>query len=296
LTSVIVGLVVVILGAVIQWFQFPQSDPAAARHIFGPVSLIVLIFLAISAYRARKTQPEHFDLLVGAETIIAFGIGCLVISLALALFWISFNPALTSGSLDLARLAPIVWLFGEGLASVAVATLLGMLLRNLEILRFGGSTLTGADAMDSAYDGLATRLDDLKGKIRTAGDALDGLTEVFKTAADKHHSSAGRIEGALTGLAETIAEEGVSFRAEVGKLKKAVVDSMNGVEKITGKMRDAAAGLASEAERGGTALMQMSEQAADFKKSLAEGTRLLDGLAKLIAAVESFIDPHRSKP
>ena len=222
------------------------------------VNVAVLLALWLQAVNLHRRRVPGFDVIVAAETIVAFGIMSLILGLAVALL-----PIVTGiGALDIASpgaLGQLALPFLVGLGTAGVAPFFAMLLRN----------------QSAEDDAIVDPVGDASDLAKAMGALRKELVDVEKTMKSFHETaaSAGRATSNLADVVDT----------ETGRLKIALLEGQSGVRS-----------LGAAAETGSQQVSKLSGETQRLTKASSEAAALLDALAALIAAVERFVAPATS--
>lgn len=248
--------------------------PWATGWIYAAGSVGGLLWLTRAAFVLRRRSAERFDMVVAAEAIIAFGIFSLVLGLVISLNYAT-AAAIELDALTLATLRPLTIPFLEGLSAAAVAPALATILRQYDALAsseegevYGGSPVAGGS-------GFFKRLEQLDERLSSAVDGAERLALACESGAERVESAVAVLAEATSGLGEEIKAEGERFAAAAASGE--------------GELRS----LAQSVAESRTALASLAEETRGLKAAAAEGTTLLNGLARLIDSVERFVKPDR---
>lgn len=225
----------------------------------GPFLIIVngvlLAMLAFAAVRAHEQRAPGFDVIVAAETIVAFGVMSLIFSLAAALAPL-FTGARQLDVNSIKSLQSSALPFLEGLATAGVAPLVAMLVRNLAVEKDALANPTG-DVTD-----LAQALGALTSEVRQAHSAIGELGSAVAAAVRS-----------TTGFAEAVKEEANGLAVALGAAEARV----RSLGEATSGGADQVASLRAELEQ--------------LTTSSTGARTMLDTLAQVIESVERFIAP-----
>jgi hypothetical protein len=242
------------------------GPPALGRFAYAGASLLGLLWLFFSAIRTRRRGVAHFDMIVAAESLIAFGILSLLLGLGLSILILATRfDAGGLGDLGVNELEPLLLPVVEGLAATAVATILANVLRQLDVLRYGEAPVA-PEAIPATPEMLERRLESLAARLDLTSEHLDQLASTFRQGAEDYAASIERLHAATSGLGGQ-------------------------VEAIGQQMRSFSSELAAAGTAGSEAVRELAAESRRFKDAAREGTTLLDGLARLIASVERFVRP-----
>jgi hypothetical protein len=242
------------------------GPPALGRFAYAGASLLGLLWLFFSAIRTRRRGVAHFDMIVAAESLIAFGILSLLLGLGLSILILATRfDAGGLGDLGVNELEPLLLPVVEGLAATAVATILANVLRQLDVLRYGEAPVA-PEEIPATPEMLERRLESLAARLDLTSEHLDQLALTFRQGAEDYAASIERLHAATSGLGGQ-------------------------VEAIGQQMRSFSSELAAAGTAGSEAVRELAAESRRFKDAAREGTTLLDGLARLIASVERFVRP-----
>jgi hypothetical protein len=276
------------VGLAVQYLHYAGSldvPRPLGRSAFAASALLGLLWLFLAALRARRSRAANFDMIVAAESLIAFGILSLLLGLGLGILILATDPGraeLAATRLDIPELEPLLLPVAEGLVATAVATILANLLRQIEVVRYGTETTAAALPQATTPEELGQRLANLSSRLEVATQHLERLALAFRKGAEDYAAAMERLTAATTGVGARVEAEGEALRRaleQAGRHAQAFASELG------------AAGAA-----GSEAMRELAAESRRFRDAAREGTTLLDGLARLIASVERFIRPERERP
>lgn len=232
-----------------------QAITGTGLWILAIVNVACLVMLSTTAVRFHKENRPGFDPVVAAETIVAFGVTSLILSLVSAAY-----PLLTGEALDnifkKEGVMRVATPFLEGLATAGLAPLFAMVLRNrVAELDGAGDAVGDVTSMTRAMAGLTREMENARSGMTELQTALKAASVSTKSLADNVQTEAERLKLVL-------------LEAQ-GELK--------GFSGAAGAGRSEVGGLATET--------------AKLKSSMTDTGVLMDALAKLIESVERFVAP-----
>lgn len=222
------------------------------------VNLACLVYILHVATQMLEKQVEGFDPVVAAETLVAFGIACLVGGLVTILF------VFLTGNMDVAGIKDgnlLAFLpFAEGLLTAGIAPLFAIFLR-LKMAEQEAFVDATGDMV-----GLANATASLTKSLKEAGKAIEAMQTQTTNAST-----------ATAGLASTMKTEADNWGLALHEGQAYI--------KTFAESTRVGAGEVSELARATSAL----------KASTSDVTKLLDELARLVVAVERFVEPRAAK-
>jgi hypothetical protein len=232
-----------------------QFTGAATGPFLIIVNGVLLAMLAFAAVRAHDQRALGFDVIVAAETIVAFGVMSLIFSLTAALAPL-FTGAHQLDVNSLKSLQSAALPFLEGLATAGVAPLVAMLVRNLAVEK---------DALVNPT-----------GEVTDLAQALGALTlEVQQT-----HAAVGELGTAVA----------TAVRATTG-FAEAVKDEANGLAVALGVAEARVRGLGEVTSDGAAQVSSLRVELEQLTASSTSARTMLDTLAQVIESAERFIAP-----
>jgi hypothetical protein len=247
-----IALILVFIGAGANTYQAIARPTSWILLFVNVICIILLSMIAINYYKKRRLG---FDVIVAAETIVAFGVASLIFSLVSAIYPLVMDHGLAN-VLDGNRLIQVATPFLEGLATAGVAPLGAMFLRN--------------------------RVSELDGSVDPVGDA-DGLSRAMNSLTAelvRGHKAAIDLNSSLTDAAVTTKALANVLRAEGDSLQTQLTSLGTQI-----------ASFGTAAKSGHDSLTSFGAAVNSAKTSLTETTRLLNALAELIKSVERFVAP-----
>lgn len=219
------------------------------------VNIGCLIVLSGAAVSYHDNNRPGFDPVVAAETIVAFGVTSLILSLVSAAYPLFVGRAI--GDLfKTGGLGKIATPFLEGLATAGLAPLFAMILRNRV-----------AEA-----EGTGDAVGDLTGLAR----AMAGLTREMDAA----RASMTELQVSLKSASVSTKALADNVQTEAERLKLVLLEAQAELK-----------GLSGAASSSRTEVGELASETAKLKSSMTENGVLLAALAKLIESVERFVAP-----
>ncbi len=234
--------------------------------VYAAVVLSAIYALFRFARNADKETRQKIDLLIAAETIVAFGIVGLIFGLTISVLPILSAP-LPEGGLSLTTLSPIIQMFLFSLSGAAFAPIFAVLLRNHEFAVTSTGTPSGgldADDLSPVFKKLSDELTAMVTKVETLSAVVEHGAGAFKASLSEASSS---VSGFATGVKEEVAglEKNMAAAShQIESLQKSFSD-------LTGKTKDT-----------GDALSQM-------KAVANQNSQMLEELSRLIETIDRFI-------
>ena len=229
------------------------------------VFIVAMGLLVWNAIRLAQSHPR-LNLTIAAESVVALGIFSLIISIAVALF---FMKDLASKQFSFEEVGRISVPFVEGLFAAAVAPIVAVLLRHFEVSYI--ATESGETGMtEAAHEatGLAKELQDAAGMIAGFNRELSATKGAFDSAFKSAIASAGSLAAAL--------------ETEAGRIRFALQ-----------RVQAEATALSDASEKSRSAVSAFGTGMSALSGSANEARELLDALGKLIESVERYIRPDR---
>jgi methyl-accepting chemotaxis protein len=232
-----------------------QFSTATTAPLLLVVNLAALAVLAYTAVESHKQRAAGFDVIVAAETIVAFGIMSLILSLTVALApMFSGARQLDLTSLKSVQTAALPFL--EGLATAGIAPLVAMLVRNRAVEQDAVANPTG-DVTD-----LSQALASLTAEVRQTNTVVSELG-----------SAVGAATRSTSGFAQEVTED-------AKQLALALAQAEARVRTLSEATTD-----------GASQLQDLRHELEQLNSSAAGARTMLDALAQLIESVERFIAP-----
>lgn len=231
------------------------------------VNFICIWHLYKTAERYAASGVEGFDATVAAEAIVGFGILCLVLGLSsVALLFALGRLAVetASGRLNLAGGIPFI----EGLFTAGITPFFAILLR-MKVAELG-------EIVDPA--------DDMASLSRAAASLTRTLTNAHKALED-FQSGASAAATSTTNLATIMGTEVGRLETEVGRMGTALKDGGTSV-----------AGFGSTSKATGNEIAALRDHTTELKIAVADTTKLLEELGRIIVSVQRFVDPAARSP
>jgi hypothetical protein len=247
-----VALIALAVGVLANLFQ---AVVAPSSLILIVANVGCLVALSAIAVQFHKEGRAGFDAVVAAETIVAFGVTSLILSLVAAVF-----PLISGHELEkvfqgggLRRIAPP---FLEGLATAGLAPLFAMVLRNR-----------------------VSELDGAKDPIGDAADLSRAMAGLVR-GLDAARKSAESVDTSLTSVGASMRLLADNVQTEGERLKLVLLEAQSQLR-----------GLGGAAETGRTEVGGLATETAKLKGSVGDTHTLMEALAKLIESVERFVAP-----
>jgi hypothetical protein len=287
---------------------------------------LVLIGQAL-AFHQRKLP--HFDPIVAAEMIVAFGVAALIFSLGVALWQVLIRP----GGIEALASGPVQFLvlrtFVLGLASAGLAPLLAMFLRirvseadaavdpvadTLDVGRAMASlsralarTETGLAELEVSVgravistrlwaDSVETESGRLKGRLQEAEEEFGGLAGAIRVAGQGISAAGGEAGASVVAagaqLADGVRAITVKAAADVASASQLAADAvLNASQRAAAGIETAGVQAGQTIEGLGRGIDGLASETVRFKESLTDTTALLQAVAQLTAEVRRFIEP-----
>jgi hypothetical protein len=237
---------------------------------------------------------------VAAETLVALGVFSLITGIVLAVV-VSPQVNITLGNSTLRDFEPLLIPFGEGLLASAAAPLLATILRQIEVLKYGG--VASGDALSTELESLAEAADDAKralanvatqarsmsaelsemaagskavaGGLKVAagqiGDATTLVTGALQAAARSIGHAGDEVPAALSGAAEAIA----ASRSQVTEtFQQAAKEIMEGSRAVPAAFVAMAKNIARSDEALSAAFAETTDALGGFSGEIAKGTTM----------------------
>ena len=242
------------------------------------------VWLFVAAIRLRARHLPRFDMIVASELIIALGILALICGIFISVaFALHHTEQLRGFSIE--ALQPLLMPFAEGLLAAGFAPVFATVLRQIEVLKYGGAK--GDESTPEAE--LEAELNSLKDKIREVTVTLDNFITAYKRSqtmfeksatsfnksADTYEAVAGKLQGALGRLGDVATAKSDQLSAGLDAVNK----ELSAYEERLAQSSRQMSGLTDETRR--------------FQAAANEGATLLGGLRTIIESVERFIRPDR---
>lgn len=270
------------LGLAVQYLYYVgalQVPAVVGRSAYAGSALLGLFWLTVAAVRTRRRGEANFDMIVAAESLIAFGILSLLLGLGLSIMLLATGLEMGGGVVR--DLEPLLLPIGEGLIATAVATILANVLRQLEVVRYGAEA-SAPPLAGATPEELGQRLAGLSGRLETTTQHLERLALAFRKGADEYAAAVQRLEAASSGLGARVEQESTGLG--------------RALEEAGRHVRAFGTELGAAGTSGSEAMRELAAESRRFKEAAREGTTLLDGLGRLIASVERFVRPERDRP
>lgn len=233
-------------------------------NMYMTATLFTAVCLTVLAFRLRKSSPQ-FNLTVAAETIVAFGIYCLIVGLGSAVV-LAMNLAQAQPPLA-NHLPAMAWAFAEALATAALAPILAMLLRTHHVyLRIATS---GAGDLDDAARAAKALTEQISLTVTRLASLNSALEKEVKALSD----AAGSAASAAKSLADKLKTESDRARDALHQLEAGAI------------------GFAKAAESSREAANSIEKPLKDIGSSANETRIALDALSTATVSVERFLRP-----
>ncbi len=233
-------------------------------------------FLVYQAINLAGRKP-HLNLTLAAETIVAFGIFSLIVSIAVVM--LNVSEFLIKGSereLSIDEMRRFAWPFAEGLVAAAIAPFLATFFRHLE-----SSTFT-TEVDEPGLAAATSEAETLAAELKATATIFRSVNAEFVAAKDALLTHQVALERALGGAAKTTSMLSEALQTEAERLRVAVH-----------RVQAEATGFADASQKGRVTLGELGTSLSQLNESARDSRQLLDALGKLIESVERFIKPDR---
>jgi exonuclease VII small subunit len=280
LRHLLFALLIFLLGSILS--ASTDRTGAVGNIYFIVGALAAQIWLFVAAIRLRSRQVLRFDMIVASELIIALGILSLIVGIVISV-WFALRG--TPRDFTFEGLRPLLAPFAEGLLAAGVAPVLATVLRQIEVLKYGGSKdddSTPEAELEAELEALKDRFREVTVTLNNFVAACERSQATFEKSATSFNSSADTYEGAAATIQRALGHLGDVATTESGRLRA-------GLEAISKALNAYEEGLA-QAARG---MNGLTDETRRFQVAAKEGATLLEGLRTVIESVERFIRPDR---
>lgn len=252
--------------------------------IGGDISFLVgtigaQIWLFVWAIKLRARGVARFDMLVASELIIAFGVLSLILGIFISIAF-AFGTSNQSADLTIENLRPLLMPFAGGLFAAGIAPVLATVLRQLEVLKYGGGKDSGGGTVEDDLDHVKEKFREVTSVLNTFITACERSQATFEKSATSFNKSADAYERGAEKALVALDRLGNAATSESDRLTKGLVSIADELGKYQEKLAHSSREMAS-----------LTVEVRGFHEATHEGTTLLNGLNRLIESVERFIRP-----
>ena len=265
-----------------------HREGANIQYFCTSVGSLGILFAC--AWATHRRDRNAVDIIVASETIISFGIGSLVFGLVEGIAHFINEPLRLTEAPNFDALALYLWPFAIGLFTAALGPMFAVILRNIDAFsQANGSAGSVVDGSD--LSATASELSRLVGEIRVATDSMSGLSKTFMATGKEWHDAWTEINRQMKDFASAIHTRTSEIDSEISSFKNALAGGRDSIVAMSEQIATSGERFGAATERAGAAMKDLTSHTDAFKQKLQEGTRLLEGLEKIIASVQRFIKP-----
>lgn len=232
-----------------------QSDAGWRQlsFIFGAVA--GFLFLSVHYGAFHQTRRSNFDVISGAEAIVAYGIFSLVFGITLSALIARpvLEQVMASGVVEVGGVFSLIFRIGEGLIMAGLCPFAAVLMRQLDMRRSPDDIASG-DLPDPAQ---------LAASMQKLTDAFDSNSNAIRTH--------------LNSLAIAVEASSITITTEIGKMDGA----MSGMVQNSTDLANALGSAKTQSNDLTIAIKALDDAS-------RKATDLMEGLSELIAQVDDF--------